>query len=156
MSFTRSRKKNARRGVAVALAETLMIVIVVAVGFALWGFVNSSAGSVENAYSQNTADTINLVNERFMVPHVTFLSNSVTVYFYNCGDVTTSVKAIWIWNQNGTQSEIFTGSPLPITLSKGNMTQVRLSLSFNITPGQNYYVKAQGEFGNVYTYSGVA
>ena len=151
-------RKNVRRGVSAVLAETLMIAVALSVGFALWGYVNGVSASAQQAYSQNIVESINQINERYMIAHAKMSTNQVTVYFYNQGNLATSIKSIWIWDQTlgGTPSQTFTGSPLPLALPSNAVTQVTLNLSFQITPGDTYYLKAQGYFGNICTYYQVA
>jgi len=62
-----------------------MIAITLVAGTAVFGYVRGQANVSELAYGQNVGGTLNFLQERFVIPLVSYSSNSVTVYVYNNG-----------------------------------------------------------------------
>ena len=63
----------------------MTIAVTLVAGTTVFGYVRSQANLSELALSQNVGGTLNLLQERFVVPLVSFSSNSVTIYIYNNG-----------------------------------------------------------------------
>jgi len=63
----------------------MTIAITLVAGTAVFGYVRSQANVSELAYGQNVGVTLNFLQERFVIPLVSYSSNSVTVYVYNNG-----------------------------------------------------------------------
>ncbi len=63
-------------------------------GGALFGYVNGQAANSENKLGASNAANVNFLNERFVVPQLTFKytspMNQITVYLYNNGQLTDS------------------------------------------------------------------
>ena len=63
----------------------MTIAITLVAGTAVFGYVRSQANVSELAYGQNVGSTLNFLQERFVIPLVSYSSTSVTIYIYNNG-----------------------------------------------------------------------
>src|SRR5712692_10519382 len=76
---------NRRRGVSELSGTLMMIAITLVAGTAVFGYVRTQANVSELAYGQNVGGTLNFLQERFVIPLVSYSSDSVTIYLYNNG-----------------------------------------------------------------------
>ena len=65
----------------------MMMAITLVAGTAVFGYVRTQANISELAYGQNVGGTLNFLQERFVIPLVSYTSNTVTVYIYNNGQI---------------------------------------------------------------------
>lgn len=86
-----------RRAVSELVATMLLLAMTVVAGFALFGFVRAEAGSSELSYAQNVGGTIQYLQERFVVPQVSYSASSVTIYVYTSGAVPTQLAQVEIF-----------------------------------------------------------
>ena len=63
----------------------MMIAITLVAGTAVFGYVRTQANVSELAYGQNVGGTLNFLQERFVIPLVSYTPNSITIYIYNNG-----------------------------------------------------------------------
>src|SRR5256712_9788648 len=63
----------------------MTMAITLVAGTAVFGYVRTQANVSELAYGQNVGTTINFLQERFVIPLVSYSSNTVTIYVYNNG-----------------------------------------------------------------------
>ena len=66
----------------------MTMAITLAAGATVFGYVRSQANISELALSQNVGGTLNFLQERFVIPLVSYTSNSITIYIYNNGQAT--------------------------------------------------------------------
>jgi flagellin-like protein len=76
-----------RRGVSELTGTLMTIGITLVAGTAVFGYVRTQANVSELAYGQNVGGTLNYLQERFVIPLVSYTSNSVTIYLYNNGQI---------------------------------------------------------------------
>ena len=70
---------NRRRGVSELSGTLMMMAITLVAGTAVFGYVRTQANISELAYGQNVGGTLNFLQERFVIPLVSYTSNTVTV-----------------------------------------------------------------------------
>ena len=58
----------------------MTIAVTLVAGTTVFGYVRSQANLSELALSQNVGGTLNFLQERFVVPLVSYTSNTVTIY----------------------------------------------------------------------------
>ena len=63
----------------------MTMAITLVAGTAVFGYVRNQANVSELAYGQNVGGTLNFLQEKFVIPLVSYSSNSVTIYVYNNG-----------------------------------------------------------------------
>ena len=63
----------------------MTMAITLAAGTTVFSYVRSQANLSELAYGQNVRGTLNFLQERFVIPQVSYTSNSITIYVYNNG-----------------------------------------------------------------------
>src|SRR5438445_13623447 len=66
----------------------MTMAITLAAGATVFGYVRSQANLSELALSQNVGGTLNFPQERFVIPLVSYTSNSITIYIYNDANAT--------------------------------------------------------------------
>jgi hypothetical protein len=66
-------------------------------GFGLWGYVRLQANNSELSYAQSVGGTVSYLQERFVVPLVSYTSNSVTIYVYTNGQVPSQFAQIEVF-----------------------------------------------------------
>jgi flagellin-like protein len=138
-----------RKGVSPVIATTIIIAITLVVGFASWSFVNSGASAASGVIGQSTASNVNYLRERFVITNVAldYTNNRITVWFYNNGAINTKIVEIY----TGTDPNMLNLIPLtPLSLPIKEMRSI--TISYSISSGNTYYIKAIGEFGNVVLY----
>ena len=63
----------------------MTMAITLVAGTAVFGYVRTQANVSELAYGQNVGSTLNFLQERFVIPLVSYSSNTITIYLYNNG-----------------------------------------------------------------------
>src|SRR2546428_8125894 len=81
------RVNRRRRGVSELTGTLMTMAITLIAGSAVFGYVRNQANVSELAYGQNVGGTLNYLQERFVIPLVSFSPNSVTIYLYNNGQI---------------------------------------------------------------------
>ncbi len=158
------------RGVSQILASLILITITLGVGFGLFGYVNSAVTTAEGAYQNALQLQINELQESFIIASANFSSNELTIWFFNNGNINSSIIQIIIWNATSsllvTYNDTFVvkggisyaassyeDPVLPLFLQTEAVTAIKSTLptgTFN--DGRVYNIKAIGTYGNSYTY----
>ncbi len=159
-----------RRGVSQILASLILITITLSVGFGLFGYVNGAVTTAEAVYQNALQLQINELQESFIIAAANFSSSELTIWFFNNGNINSSIIHIIVWNSTSsflvTYNDTFvvkggisyTASSyedpvLPLFLQTEAVTTIKLTLptgTFN--DGRVYNIKALGTYGNSYTY----
>jgi hypothetical protein len=133
----------------------ILVGLTIAVGFAAWAWISSSARQTESNLG-------NSINENFVIANANFsLSNmkKATISIYNAQSATMYLKTIII--QNSTWS--YTNSTLALqtgpncsncfAIAGQTLTSLTLNVGTPLTVGSTYSIKAQGQYGTVEVYS---
>ncbi len=94
------RNHSRRRGISELVASLLTVAITIIAGVAVFGWVNSQAGVSEGLYGQSVGNTVNFLNERFVVVNLNFTSDNMTVWVYNNGGVALRVVQVMVYNSS--------------------------------------------------------
>ena len=84
----------------------MTIAVTLVAGTTVFSYVRSQANLSELALSQNVGGTLNLLQERFVVPLVSYTSNSVTIYIYNNGQATGKFAQIEVYGPTRSAMDI--------------------------------------------------
>ena len=170
------------------MTGTLMtMAITLAAGATVFGYVRSQANISELALSQNVGGTLNFLQERFVIPLVSYTSNSITIYIYNNGQATDQFTQLEVYGPTRLAMDIVydanyatVNNPplcrgqtaaasletprlgvLPTSFSvkvnyDGSITLTLPTCSgLSFLPGNTYFVKILGQYGNTAVYSQV-
>ena len=91
----------------------LTISITLLAGFAVFGYVNSQAGANESQYGQAVGQTVEYLEERFVVTQFAFTAGtpgSLTIYLYNNGKVDLRLVQIEIYNSSRSLDVTYTAA----------------------------------------------
>jgi flagellin-like protein len=130
MPRLRSRSGN-KAGISEIVASLIMVAVTLIGGVAVFGFVNSQAGTSERQYAGTVAANVNNLDEHFSVVNIQFGSSCVSgsnppldqiggtcgqalIFVYNTGSVSLDVQAITI---TGPTSSVG-GVPLDVVASQ--------------------------------------
>ncbi len=75
----------------------MTMAITIVASTAVFGYVRTQANVSELAYGQNVGGTLNFLQERFVIPLVSYTSNSVTIYIYNNGQTVDQFTQIEVY-----------------------------------------------------------
>ncbi len=101
-----------RTGLSDLVATVLLIAMTLIAGAALFGYINGQAASSENKLGAANAANVNFLNERFVIPQLTFKytapTNQISVYLYNDGQLTDSFVEIEVYTlpRNGATMDL--------------------------------------------------
>src|SRR2546427_10811446 len=84
----------------------MTMAITLVAGTAVCGYVRTQANVSELAYGQNVGTTINFLQERIVIPLVSYTSNSVTIYVYNNGQTTDQFTQIEVYGPTRSAMDI--------------------------------------------------
>src|SRR5207245_3805948 len=84
----------------------MTIAVTLVAGTTVFGYVRSQANLSELALSQNVGGTLNFLQERFVVPLVSYTSNSITIYIYNNGQTTDQFTQIEVYGPTRSAMDI--------------------------------------------------
>lgn len=158
------------RGVSQILASLILITITLGVGFGLFGYVNSAVTTAERTYADALQTQSNQLQESFIIASANFSSNELTIWFFNNGNINSSIIQVIIWNQTSsllvTYNDTFVvqgassyaassyeDPVLPLFLRTEAVTTIKVTLpSGTFNDGRVYNIKALGTHGNTYTY----
>jgi len=160
----------AKQGVSQILASLILITITLGVGAGLFSYVNGAVVTAERTYADTLQLQMNELQESFIVASANFSSNELTIWFFNNGNINSSIIQIIIWNATSsllvTYNDTFVvqggisyaassyeDPALPLFLRTEAVTTIKLTLptgTFN--DGRVYNIKALGTYGNTYTY----
>src|SRR2546427_10783407 len=93
------RVNRRRRGVSELTGTLMTMAITLVAGTAVFGYVRNQANVSELAYGQNVGGTLNFLQEKFVIPLVSYSSNSVTIYVYNNGGATDQFTQFKVYGQ---------------------------------------------------------
>ena len=165
----------------------MTIAVTLVAGTTVFGYVRSQANLSELALSQNIGGTLNLLQERFVIPLVSYTSNSITIYIYNNGQATGKFTQIEVYGPTRSAMDIVydtnyatvsnppacrgqtpagTLETPPLGANTGSFSvKVNYDGSLTLTlptcsglsflPGNTYFVKVLGQYGNTAVYSQV-
>jgi len=84
----------------------MTMAITLAAGTTVFSYVRSQANLSELAYGQNVGGTLNFLQERFVIPQVSYTSNSITIYIYNNGQTTDQFTQIEVYGPTRSAMDI--------------------------------------------------
>jgi hypothetical protein len=84
----------------------MTVAVTLVAGTTVFGYVRSQANLSELALSQNVGSTLGFLQERFVVPLVSYSSNSVTIYIYNNGQTTDQFTQIEVYGPTRSAMDI--------------------------------------------------
>src|SRR5881628_1415463 len=84
----------------------MTIAVTLVAGTTVFSYVRSQANLSELALSQNVGGTLNFLQERFVVPLVSYTSNTVTIYIYNNGQTTDQFTQIEVYGPTRSAMDI--------------------------------------------------
>lgn len=80
----------------------LTAAITLVAGAAIFGYVNSQAGTASQAYGQQVGNSIQYLEEKFTVIDMSWTSStSVTIWIYNTGNIQLSLLQVRIYDSAG-------------------------------------------------------
>lgn len=142
-------QKRGSKGVSEIIATVLMIMIVTAIGFAIFlygmGFFTASTA----ARDQATSTGIATLRERFIVVDAYFntTENSASIWVYNYGETNLAISSIYL---NGTKLDI-DSPPSPVSITPTKVIKIICSTTTTIvTPGDSQLVRVVSSLGNFY------
>lgn len=110
--------RRKRKGVSDLIATMLLLAMTLVAGFALFGFVRAQANVSELSYAQSVGGTMSYLQERFVIPLVTYTTNTITVYVYTDGQIPTSLAQVEVFGPSRSamdvvydQSEVTVSNP---------------------------------------------
>lgn len=140
-------RKRSSKGVSEIVATVLMIMIVTAIGFAIFlyglGFFTAST----SARDQATQTGIATLRERFVIVDTKFnaTDNTVTVWVYNYGETNVRMASVYL---NATQLTITT-PPAPVSINPTDVVKIVCSTS-GVAPGASQLIRVVSSLGNFY------
>ena len=144
-----------KRAVSAVIANLIMVSITLAIGFALWTSVNSTAGTTLQGHANQTASNVNEIREDFVITVIAFEQPSpgeVTIWFYNNGGLQTDIHQVFFGNNSASLSPV-TFSPDPLTLAVHQSGSITFTYTTN--SGETYYAKVVAKYGNTaFSYEG--
>jgi len=81
-----------RRAVSSVLPALLLSAVVIAVGGAIWAFSQGAMTITAEDYAEGVIDMTDTISERFIIEHVGYVSEELTVWVFNYGDVDIEFK----------------------------------------------------------------
>ncbi len=165
-----------------AIGTILAISLTLIIGTALFGFVNSQAGTSESQINNAAQGDVSNLQERFVVAQVVYTSNSVTVDIYNNGQTIDNIVQMVLYNStaqkidisydanyvtnlnnptckqsaSSLESPLLGTSPSSFSLRTGSISSIKLTLpscyTGSLETGATYYVQVLGQYGNSATY----
>jgi len=165
----------------------MTMAITLVAGTAVFGYVRNQANVSELAYGQNVGGTLNFLQEKFVIPLVSYSSNSVTIYVYNNGGATDQFTQLEVYGPTRSAMDIVydanyatvnnpascrgqtaaAGLETPLLGVLPTAFSVKVNYDGSITmrlptcsglsfqPGNTYFVKVLGQYGNTAVYSQV-
>lgn len=119
------------------MAAVLTIAVTLVAGAALYGYVNGQAANSENNIGVANARNVNFLNEQFVVAQIVYnaypSTNSVTIYFYNSGEVTGNFVSIDVFSGHNAMNVLFTGTGVDYLIPSQS------GCSVSITGGSSQY-----------------
>ncbi len=116
-----------RAGISDLVAAVITVAITLIAGGALFGYVNGQAAVNERQLGVANAANVNFLNERFVVPQITFKytspTNQITLYVYNNGQLSDAFVEVELYNSTRSKMDLVyyycsTTTPQTSTLCK--------------------------------------
>ena len=145
----RGNKPRANLAVSAVIANLIMVSITMAIGFALWTSVNTTAGTTLQRNADQTVNDVNELNEDFVITLIAFdypLAGNVTVWFYNNGGLETEIRQVFFGNVSSSLVSIIF-SPNPLTLPVKQSGSITFTNSTSI--GETYYLRTVAKYGSI-------
>ncbi len=86
-----------RKGISELMGTMLLIAMTLTAGFAMFGYVHTQATTSELSYAQSVGGTLSFLQERFVIAVVSYTSNSVTIYAYTNGQITSQFAQVEVY-----------------------------------------------------------
>ena len=116
---------------AEVMGAIILIAITLLAGVAIFGYVRAQAGVSELSYAQSVGATDSYLQERFMVPLVSYSSSSITVYVYTDGQVTSQLTQIEVYGPTRSAMDVvFSGSEVTVLNPSTCVTQIPASTTY--------------------------
>jgi hypothetical protein len=90
----------------------LLLAMTLVAGFALFGYVRSQASVSELSYAQSVGGTLSYLQERFVIPLVTYTSDSITIYVYTNGQLPSQFAQIEVYGPSRSAMDLVYDSNL--------------------------------------------
>ncbi len=84
----------------------MLLAMTLVAGFALFGYVRNQANVSELSYAQNVGGTMSYLQERFVVPVVTYTSTTITVYIYTDGQIPSQLAQIEVYGPSRSAMDV--------------------------------------------------
>ena len=81
-----------RRALSSVISALLLSAVVIAVGGAIWAFSQGAMTITAEDYAENVINMTDTISERFIIEHVGYVSEELTVWVFNYGDVDIEFK----------------------------------------------------------------
>ncbi len=101
-----SPRSRRRKGVSDLVGTMLLLAMTLVAGFALFGFVRAQASISELSYAQSVGGTMSYLQERFVIPLVSYTSSSVTVYIYTNGQTPTQFAQVEVYGPSRSAMDV--------------------------------------------------
>jgi flagellin-like protein len=145
------RRRVSCRAASEVLGTILLVALTIAVGFAAWAWIRSSAIKSESGYNSEISGNINQLNERFVIINANFSTQTVSVWFYDEGSTTITVNTLLISNSTWASSSF----SLALQVTSGSVKMSTSNIGTKFTSGSLYQFKAVGLYGSVVYYQQV-
>ncbi len=84
----------------------MLLAMTLIAGFALFGYVRAQANTSELSYAQSVGGTVSFLQERFVVPLVTYTPNSITIYIYTDGQAPSQFAQIEVYGPSRSTMDV--------------------------------------------------
>jgi len=127
-----------RRAFSSVLSALLISAVVITVGVSIWAFAQGAMTITAEDYVESVINMTDTISERFMIEHVGYVSENLSVWVFNYGDVDIEFKL---------EIEGYTGPDEWIGLASKDMFRVGLD-GFSPDSGVELNIKAYSRRGN--------
>jgi hypothetical protein len=74
----------------------ILVLTVLIVGVFVWWFAISQAGITSSTYASEVGDSIEKLEERFVVEHVQIAGDTVNIWVYNIGKIDVNITNVYV------------------------------------------------------------
>ena len=129
-----------KKGLSPVISSAILLLTVLIVGVFVWGFTISRASITSSTYAAEVGDSIEQLEERFVVEHVQIAddgSYTVNIWVYNYGKIAVNITNVYV---ESTRDEDF----IPIEILIDEIVQI-----FVGSEAPPEYIQVESERGTV-------
>lgn len=145
-------RNHSRVAISELFATLITLVLTVITGAAVFSYVNAQASISAQSYGQIVGTYVEQLREKFVITNVAFnypSTGQVRIWFYNYGDIDTKIMQLYIGTSTSSLVNV-TSSISPLNLPRGTIATI--TITYTVTTGQPYYLKAVAQRSNSQIY----